>query len=478
MEHENRETTRTLLVENMFTGVNAGDEGGLAGGSSSVTAVVVLGAFFATCGQFGYGCASGYSSSAESGIIEDLGLSTAEYSFFASILTIGGMLGAIINGGVADLLGRRGAMWLSAVICIIGWNVVHFAKGIWWLDIGRLLMGFGYGILIYVANVYIAEITPSKIRGCFVAANAMMLCLGISLMLFIGNIFTWRNLAIVGLLPSIVQFIGIFFIPESPRWLAKISRQRETEVALQRLRGKNIDISPELTEILDYTKTFQLLSKGGILDLLQRRYARSLTIGVGLISLIQFGGNNGILYYASSIFEDAGSLASFGTMAMAIIQIPLTALSALLVDRCGRRPLLMVSAAGTCLGNILVGLAFLLQDLHRQKEITAILVLSGILVYSAFLSSGLSSAPWILMSEIFPVNVRGSAGSLVVFSNCFSAWIVSFTFSFIFEWSSAGVFFIYAAVCGLTVVFVAILVPETKGRSLEEIQASLTGLLQ
>ncbi|XP_058216478.1 sugar transporter ERD6-like 5 isoform X5 [Rhododendron vialii] len=448
------EETRPLLVERRPDIVEpAASE---YSSSTTTTAVLRLAAFVTFTSSFDSGCAIGYSSAAESGIREDLGLTTAQYSVFASIFTFGAMLGATVSGKIADLIGRKKSIWLCDIFYVMGWLAILFAK----------------------ASVYVAEITPKKIRGGFTAANMLVLCFGISLMFFMGNVLTWRTMAIIGLVPCFVQSVGMFFIPESPRWLAKIGREKELENTLRSLRGKNADIFSEMTEIRDYTKTFEQLSKTSILNLFERRYAHQLTIGVGIMLLQQFGGSNGILYYASSIFEAAGCSASVGTTTMAIIQIPFTALNVLLVDRSGRRPLLMVSAAGTCLGNILVGLGFLFQGFQYSSELCAILVLSGILIYSASFTAGMNATPYILMSEIFPVNIRGSAGSLVIFANWFTAWIVSYSFNFLFDWSSPGVFFIFAAICGSTILFVAKLVPETKGRSLEEIQASMTHLLQ
>ncbi|CAL5400625.1 unnamed protein product [Camellia sinensis] len=435
MEEEGTTTTRSLLLgEEMAEISGSGDFGG---SSSSTTAVLVLGTFVAVSGLFAYGCAGGYSSPAESGIMEDLGLSSTEvssstsgsctlacklrfadgiYSVFASIMTVGGMLGAIVSGKIADLIGRRGAMWFSDIFVTVGWLAILLAEGAWSLDLGRLSMGFGLGILQYAAVVYIAEITLKNSRGGFMAANSMMIC---------------------GMIPCLVQFLGLFFIPESPRWLAKIGREKELEDTIRRLRGKIVDIYAEVAMIKEYTKTFQQLSTANILTLFERRYAHPLIIGCS---------------------------ASVGTTAMAIIQIPFTALC--------------VCAAGTCLGNILVGLAFLLKDLHHSMELSAALVLSGILVYSVSYSLGVNGTPWVLMAEIFPINVRGSAGSLVTFANWFGSWILTYSFNFLFEWSSTGIFFIFATICGLLVLFVAKLVPETKGRSLEEIQASMTHVLQ
>uniref|UniRef100_A0A5B7BZD5 Putative sugar transporter ERD6-like 5 isoform X1 n=1 Tax=Davidia involucrata TaxID=16924 RepID=A0A5B7BZD5_DAVIN len=161
-----------------------------------------------------------------------------------------------------------------------------------------------------------------------------------------------------------------------------------------------------------------------------------------------------------------------------LLQILSSASSIFLMDTFGRRSLLMVASVGACLACFLIGLAFLLQDLHQPKEVISILVLTGMLVYFSCFSMGLGNTPWIIMSEIFPMNIKGSAGSLVTSVNWFCSWIVSYTFNFLFEWSSAGVFFIFAGICGSIVLFAAKLVPETKEKTLEEIQESMIHLLK
>ncbi|KAK3200377.1 hypothetical protein Dsin_023792 [Dipteronia sinensis] len=442
--------------------------------STKPTAGVVFSTLVAVCGSFCYGCASGYSSPAESGILEDLGLSVADYSVFGSIMTVGGMIGAIFSGRIADIFGRKGAMWLSVIFCTIGWLAIAFTKNSLWLDLGRLSIGFGVGITTYVVPVYIAEIAPKDLRGVFTLSNQLMITCGFSLAFFIGNIISWRSLALVGAIPCLLQFIGLFFIPESPRWLIKMSREKEFENALQCIRGKQADISQEAAEIRDYMEASQKLSEGGILDLFQRRYANSLIIGVGLMLLQQLGGNSALSYYASTVFEEAGLSIAIGTTAAAILEIPVTAMGVMLMDKAGRRPLLMISASGLCFFYFLMGLSFTLQAAHLLKKVTPILVLIGLLGCSASNSTGMAGIPWVIMSEIFPVNVKASAGSLVTLVNWSGSWIVTYTFNFIFEWNSAGTFFICASIYGATVVFIAMVVPETKGRTLEEIQASIS----
>ncbi|XP_049384977.1 sugar transporter ERD6-like 5 isoform X2 [Solanum stenotomum] len=424
--------------------------------TTPITFVLLLSTFAAACGSTSYGFAVGYSSPAEAGIMDDLGLSLANYSAFSSILTLGGAIGALISGRV-ESIGRRVTMWLLELCFIIGWLSIIFAKNIWWLNAGRLLMGIGAGLHCYVAPIYVAEITPKNIRGGSTAAVTFTVSCAFSVMFFAGNFFTWRKLAVIGAIPCFIHVVCIFFIPESPRWLAKIGKGKEVEASLRCLRGDNYDVSQEADEIKDYTETSQKLTEFRFLDLFNPKYAHSLIVGVGLMLLVQFGGTDGISSFAGSIFKAAGCSTGFSSTMMAMIQLPFAPSSVLLMDNTGRRPLLMVTATGACLGSFLVGLGFLFQDYQQSKELTATLVFTGIL--------------------IFPINIKGQGGTLVTLANWFSSWIVTFSFNFIFQWSSAGVFFVFAIFCASIVFFVAKLVPETKGRTLEEIQASMT-LLQ
>ncbi|KAL5835563.1 hypothetical protein ACOSQ4_015060 [Xanthoceras sorbifolium] len=442
--------------------------------SSSTTAVLVLSTLVAVCGSFCYGCAVGYSSPAESGIIKDLGLSVAAYSVFGSILTVGGMIGAILSGKIADIFGRKRAMWFSDMFCTIGWFAIAFAEDSLWLDLGRTSIGFGVGIISYVVPVYIAEIAPKDLRGAFTSINQLMSTCGYSLTLFIGNIISWRALALVGTIPCLLQLIGLFFIPESPRWLLKVGREKEFQNAWQCLRGENADFSEEASGIRDHLETSQQNSKAGISELFQRRYANPLIIGVGLMLLQQLGGVSAMAYYSSSVFEKSGFSSSIGTKSIAILEVPAVVLDILLMDKAGRRLLLLISASGLCFFNFLVGLAFYFQAGNGLKELTPILVFIGFLGMTASNSAGMSGIPWIIMSEIFPLNVKASAGSLVTLINWSCSWLVTFTFNFMMEWSAAGTFFIFAGVYVVTVLFVAKMVPETKGQTLEEIEFSIS----
>ncbi|KAE9453213.1 hypothetical protein C3L33_14893, partial [Rhododendron williamsianum] len=274
------------------------------------------------------------------------------------------------------------------------------------LDVGRFLTGYGIGIFSFVVPVYIAEIAPTKIRGGLATLNQ-----------------------------------------------AKVGKQKEFEAALRKLRGKDADVSREEAEIQAYIEVLQSLPKSQILDLVDRRYIRAVTIGVGLMIFQQFGGINAFGFYASDIFTEAGISGKAGTIAYAIIQVPITLVGAILMDKSGRRPLLMGRS-------LLIGW-------------DPILAVAGVLIFVVSFSIGMGAIPWVIMSEIFPMQVKGIAGSLVTLVSWLGAWAVSYTFNFLMSWSSSGTFFFYAAFSALTVLFVAKVVPETKGKTLEEIQASI-----
>ncbi|RZB82146.1 Sugar transporter ERD6-like 16 isoform C [Glycine soja] len=443
--------------------------------------MVLLSTLVAVCGSFTFGNCVGYSSPTQAAIREDLSLSLAEFSMFGSLVTIGAMLGAITSGRITDFIGRKGAMRISTGFCITGWLAVFFSKGSYSLDLGRFFTGYGIGLISYVVPVYIAEIAPKNLRGGLATTNQLLIVTGASVSFLLGSVIHWRKLALAGLVPCICLLIGLCFIPESPRWLAKVGREKEFQLALRRLRGKDVDISDEAAEILDSIETLRSLPKIKLLDLFQSKHVRSVVIGVGLMVCQQFVGINGIGFYTAETFIAAGlSSGKAGTIAYACLQVPFTVLGAILMDKSGRRPLMMVNLLASfrnwdILRLLYCRYCFLSQgkslDQSLMLECAPIFAVAGVLIYIAAYSIGVGPVPWVIMSEIFPIHVKGIAGSLVVLANWLGAWIVSYTFNSLMSWSSPGTLFLYAGSSLLTILFVTKLVPETKGKTLEEIQA-------
>ncbi|KAG2305462.1 hypothetical protein Bca52824_034113 [Brassica carinata] len=361
-------------------------------GECRVTASVFLSTFVAVSGSFCSGCGvSGFSSGAQSGITKDLSLSVAEYSMFGSILTLGGLIGAIFSGKVADVLGRKRMMLFCEAFCVTGWLAMALAKDALWLDCGRLLLGIGIGLFSYVIPVYVAEIAPKHVRGSFVFANQ-----------------------------------------------AKKGRDKDCRTALQCLRGPDVDISREANTIRDTIEMSEVDGETRMSELFRRRYAYPLFIGVGLMFLQQLSGSAGVTYYASSLFQKGGFPSAVGTSVIATMMVPKAMLGTIIVDKLGRRTLLMASCAAMGLSALLLSVSYGFQSFGILPDLTPIFTCIGVLGHTVTFALGMGGLPWIIMAEIFPMNVKVSAGTLVTVTNWLFGWIVTYTFNFMLEWNASG----------------------------------------
>jgi MFS transporter, SP family, galactose:H+ symporter len=418
----------------------------------------------------------GYDTGVISGAIlfvrKDFLLSTFQEEVVVSAVLLGAMVGAAFGGKLADALGRRKLLIYVAVLFVIGAIGTALAPTPTWLALGRVVVGAAIGIASFTAPLFISEVSPAPVRGKLVSLNQLMVTIGIVVSYLadygLANKEAWRWMFGLAAIPALILLIGLFFVPESPRWLMSRSRDEEARAVLQRIRESN-DVSAELTEIqADLNQ-----QEGSWRELLSPSLRRPLIIGIGLAIFQQFTGINTVIYYAPTIFQLAGlhsaSAAILATVGVGAVNVLLTILALRLLDRVGRRPLLLYGLVGMVISLGVLGAAFLFSSL---SSIIAWLAVISLAVYVACFAIGLGPVFWLLISEIYPQKIRGRAMSVATVMIWASNLIVALTFlSLLHSLGRSATFWLYAVI-GIAAWFFAYrLVPETKGRTLEQIDA-------
>jgi SP family galactose:H+ symporter-like MFS transporter len=418
----------------------------------------------------------GYDTGVISGAIlfvrKDFLLSTFQEEVVVAAVLLGAVAGAAFGGKLADALGRRKLLIQVAILFIIGAIGTALAPSPTLLAIGRVVVGVAIGIASFTAPLYISEVSPPAIRGKLVSLNQLMITLGIVFSYLadygLADKEAWRWMFGLAAIPALILLIGLFFVPESPRWLMGRSQDDQARDVLQRIRESD-DVSAELAEI----KADLGLQEGGWRELLNPSLRRPLIIGIGLAIFQQFTGINTVIYYAPTIFQLAGlhsaSAAILATVGVGVVNVLLTIVALRMLDRAGRRPLLLYGLVGMVISLGVLGAAFLLTG---SSPLVAWLAVISLAVYVACFAIGLGPVFWLLISEIYPLKIRGRAMGLATMMNWGSNLIVALTFlSLLHSLGRSATFWLYAVIGILAWFFVYRLVPETKGRTLEQIDA-------
>ncbi|XP_068083518.1 facilitated trehalose transporter Tret1 [Anabrus simplex] len=431
---------------------------------------------FLTCGTF-----TGWpSSSCPKLMAKDspFPVSSDQCSWIIAFLAFGNICGPIPTGYLANVLGRKTVLALSSVPFVVSWLIVTLAQSVEQLYAARFIAGVGYGIAFTVGPMYISEVTENRIRGSMVTLFQVMFNLGTLFEYSVGPYIPYGTLALSSAVFPLIFLVTFVWMPESPYHLLAKDRKEAAERCLMKLRGKRKPegVKEELHMML-MTVEIQRHDQGSVLDLARSRgNRRAFFIVIALIAIQNFSGIQPILSYTSSIFASSGSGidANMSAIIFGVVNVLVSVASAALVDRAGRRPLLLVSCAGSSACMLGLGVYFYFAHIIENSDYLDWIPLALVLIYIVMYMIGLGPLPWAVAGEIFPNNVKGYAISFVSVFNALLSLVTVKLFQVLTD--AVGeyvVFWIFAICCALGTAVVFIFLPETKGKSLLEIHKEM-----
>lgn len=436
----------------------------------------VLTALIVALGGFLLGFDSAVISGAVPFIKDYFVLDEIQLGWSVSCLIFGAMLGNSVAGPLSDLLGRKRVLLFTAVLFAFSAISSALASNFGFFIFARIIGGIGVGGAILIAPIYIAEIAPAEKRGQLVSFNQLNIVIGISAAYF-SNYFlletgehNWRWMLGVEAIPAIIYFLALFIVPMSPRWLYSKGNKVQSRIILEKIGG--IEYAKKcVSEIQEsFNKKHE---KSSLRNLFVNKYAFILFIGFTIAFFQQIHGINAVFYYLPTIFEQAGSgtkAAFMQAVVVGLTNLAFTVLAINLIDRMGRKLLLIIGATGITIAHIILGFAFN----KPLEEINITVVMPALMLFVASFAISFGPVMWALLSEIFPNIVRGIAISIVGLFNSLISWSVTFIFPWELEnIGPSATFFIYGLLAAFSLLFAIFFVPETKGRSLEQLEKEL-----
>ncbi|MGB3082833.1 MAG: sugar porter family MFS transporter [Candidatus Omnitrophota bacterium] len=436
--------------------------------------VIYVIAGVAALGGILFGFDTGVISGALLFIKKEWALGATGQEFLVSAVLVGAMLGAGLSGKVADRFGRRSVIMLTAGIFIVGSIGASCAPALIWLIASRVVIGIAIGIASFCVPLYISEVAPAGQRGALVSLNQLAITIGIVLSYFVDDIFAktgngWRYMFLMGVFPALVLGIGMIFLPRTPRWLVSRGKNEKAREVLKKIySSENVD-----KDLNEMRKTLKEEESGGWAELTVPWLRLPLVIGIGLMFFQQVTGINTVIYYAPTIFQMAGfesaTVAIAATIGVGILNVLMTVVAIYVIDRIGRKPLLLIGLTGMVIALGTLGLAF------KEEAILGAALkwisVGSLLLYIASFAISLGPIAWLIMAEIYPLRVRGLAMSIATFCNWGFNFIVAMSFLTIVQaLGASSAFWIYGAMSIAGWFFCYFYVPETKGHTLEEIE--------
>jgi major inositol transporter-like SP family MFS transporter len=410
----------------------------------------------------------------------DLDLSTAQEASVVTVLLFpGAAIGALLGGKLADALGRKGSLLVCSGLFLIGALGCSLAPSYGVMLVARVILGLGVGAAAATCPLFLAEMAPADRRGRMVTINELMIVTG-QMLAFIMNAVldalikdphVWRYMLGIAAIPAVALLVGMLFLPDSPRWYAVKDRLDDTKRVLALSRSE-AEAAEEYNIIAEHAKRDMGEDKGAALRDLRAFpwMRRTLWIGIGLATVQQATGINTVNYYAPTILESTGlgtSAALTATIAVGVTSVVMTIIGIILLGHFNRRPLLLIGFTGVACSQLVLALSFLLPE----STFRSYLILGAMLLFVAFVQGFIGTLVWLLLSEIFPMAIRGFAMGIAVFVLwCVNA-LISFVFPILVEAAGATVTFgLFVIINLVSIFFVFKFVPETRGRTLEELE--------
>lgn len=417
----------------------------------------------------------GFNTAVISGVLvflrHQFALSNGATETATSAILLGCLLGAAGASLIGDRFGRRKSLLFAAVLFAASTAVTALAGSITVFSLGRLAGGLAIGLSSVLTPVYISEIAPARNRGTLVSMNQMAIVVGILIAYLVNwglaglGESSWRWMIGVAVLPALAFFFGLLGVPESPRWLIGHHERDKGKQVLIRLYGA-AEADAQMAQVVEAAGG----EEGSWQEVFARPMRRPLTIALGLAILCQITGVNAVLYYGSTLISEQFRGQTTNTALLASVTIGCanlvsTLLAMRFLDRWGRRPMLLTATGGMAVSLGILVFAF------RAANMPTWVVLGCIIGYTAFFAFGMGPVPWVVISEIFPNKIRGRAASVATSVLWSGTLLVTFTFlSLIRALGVSGTFAIYAVLSAISFIFIWSIVPETRGKTLEEIQ--------
>ncbi|XP_047586481.1 solute carrier family 2, facilitated glucose transporter member 2 isoform X1 [Lutra lutra] len=406
-------------------------------------------------------------------------LITMLWSLSVSSFAVGGMIASFFGGWLGDQLGRIKAMLVANILSLVGALLMGFSKlGPSHILIisGRSISGLYCGLISGLVPMYIGEIAPTTLRGALGTLHQLAIVTGIlisqivGLNFILGNHERWHILLGLSAVRAIIQSLLLFFCPESPRYLyIKLDEEVKAKKSLKRLRG-GVDVTKDITEMKKEKEEASSEQKVSIIQLFTNSsYRQPILVALMLHVAQQFSGINGIFYYSTSIFQTAGiSQPVYATIGVGAINMVFTALSVFLVEKAGRRSLFLIGMSGMFVCAIFMSVGLILLDKLAWMSYVSMV---AIFLFVSFFEIGPGPIPWFMVAEFFSQGPRPAALAIAAFSNWTCNFIVALCFQYIAKFCGPYVFFLFAGVVLVFTLFTYFKVPETKGKSFEEIAA-------